>query len=261
MKKLLFVFLFLIPISLLSQIPLDSTDLLGYWDFSVTESENSKICSFTGDGFLTDFETGGKSKYALVNNVLIFFDYKNRPMWIYTVSPSSDKKTIQLKEIAPQKLRNANMTFVFRSKLSDKPAKPATKRPIEGSTTGTLSPKKEKGSNDSNQSGEKNGDKSSDSNQSGRTKGTAGGGLSGRAVIKSIKVQNTTSHFGTVVMKVCVNPKGDVIEAVFTQRGSTTANNNLTKKAEEAAKKYKFKANPYAPNKQCGTITFRFLPS
>ncbi len=142
-----------------------------------------------------------------------------------------------------------------------KPVKP--KKPIGGSTFSK--DKKGKGKGDKKKpgpSGDKDGDADSGKGKPGVTAGgDVGGGLSGRGVLKPGRPVNKTQHFGSVVIKVCVNPDGNVVEAVFTQRGSTTSNSDLTKLAKEAAKKYKFKKNPYAPDKQCGTITYRFLPS
>lgn len=88
---------------------------------------------------------------------------------------------------------------------------------------------------------------------------TVGGGLAGRKFTRSVP-ENTSSHFGTVVIAVCVDKDGKVIEASYTQKGSTTGNGTLVSLAEDAAKKFRFERNPYAPDKQCGTITFKFKP-
>ncbi len=71
---------------------------------------------------------------------------------------------------------------------------------------------------------------------------------------------NNTGQFGTVVISICVDKDGDVVSADFTQRGSTNADGGLVALAEKAAKSYKFQGNPNAPDKQCGTVTFKFRP-
>lgn len=88
---------------------------------------------------------------------------------------------------------------------------------------------------------------------------TVGGGLAGRAFTR-FKPENNTGFYGTVVIKVCVLKSGKVVDVAYSQRGSTTDNSNLRKLAEDAALKFRFEDNPYAPDKQCGTITFTFTP-
>jgi len=92
------------------------------------------------------------------------------------------------------------------------------------------------------------------------TGGDIGGGLSGRGVRSRSKPVNNTGQFGKVVIKICVDKDGNVLSATFTQGGSTNADGDLVRLAEKAAKAYKFQGNPNAPDKQCGTVTFRFLP-
>lgn len=153
-----------------------------------------------------------------------------------------------------------------KPKPKPEPKKPTTepkkepKKPIPG---GQLPKKTDgKGKGDNNKPGPTGDpDGSGDSQTGGITAGgDVGGGLSGRGVLKPGVPKNNTGQFGTVVIKLCVNPDGNVIEANYTQRGSTTANSELVKIAKQAAKRYKFKKNPYAPDKQCGTVTYKFLP-
>lgn len=86
--------------------------------------------------------------------------------------------------------------------------------------------------------------------------GMIGGGLSGRDVVYEPVVNDSSQKTGKVVIKVCVDPSGQVIESEFTQKGSTTTDRHLVAKAHEGAKKYKFTKND--KELQCGTITFDF---
>ncbi len=85
--------------------------------------------------------------------------------------------------------------------------------------------------------------------------GLIGGGLANRAG-SGPKVNDRSQETGVVVIKVCVDNKGSVISAKFTQFGSTSTNIELKKIAEKNAKKWKFKEGGI--DKQCGTITYDF---
>ena len=86
--------------------------------------------------------------------------------------------------------------------------------------------------------------------------GVVGGGLGDRGVLSSPKLTDKSQKQGTVVIRVCVNEGGDVIEADFTQKGSTLSDNSLVQLAETNARKWKFAKSSIS--KQCGTITYRF---
>ncbi len=86
--------------------------------------------------------------------------------------------------------------------------------------------------------------------------GKIGGGLSGRSMLYEPTLQDNSQKTGTVVVRVCVNQVGKVIEAKFTQKGSSTTDNYLVNLAESHAKKYKF--SPGELEKQCGTLTLEF---
>lgn len=92
----------------------------------------------------------------------------------------------------------------------------------------------------------------------GISKGTGriGGGLSNRGVLYEPEVKDNSQKTGKIVMNVCVDSKGKVVEATFTQRGSTSVDGELRQKAERAANNYKFTASEI--EEQCGTITFDF---
>jgi len=63
-----------------------------------------------------------------------------------------------------------------------------------------------------------------------------------------------------VVVDVTVDRDGNVTRAKAGARGSTSTNQTLWKKAEQAAKRTKFTPKSDAPEFQKGTITFVFIP-
>ncbi|MEO0732203.1 MAG: TonB family protein [Bacteroidota bacterium] len=88
--------------------------------------------------------------------------------------------------------------------------------------------------------------------------GRVSGGLGGRGVLKSPAVRENSQVSGRVVVSVCVGPDGNISEAKYTQSGSSTADPNLVRAAIANAKKWKFKADATAPQRQCGKITYDF---
>ncbi|MFN7116747.1 MAG: energy transducer TonB [Saprospiraceae bacterium] len=86
--------------------------------------------------------------------------------------------------------------------------------------------------------------------------GTVGGGLGDRGVASAPKIEDNSQQEGTVVVRVCVDQDGDVVEAEFTQRGSSISDARLKNIAVSNAKRWKFSKG--AADKQCGTITYRF---
>lgn len=88
--------------------------------------------------------------------------------------------------------------------------------------------------------------------------GRVSGGLGGRGVLQSPAVRENSQVSGRVVVSVCVGPDGSISEAKYTQSGSSTADPNLVRAAIANAKKWKFKADPTAPQRQCGKITYDF---
>jgi outer membrane biosynthesis protein TonB len=63
---------------------------------------------------------------------------------------------------------------------------------------------------------------------------------------------------GIVVVRIIVDQNGKVLEAFGGQKGSTTTNLQLIKRAQEAALKTRWAADPTAPSRQTGKITYRF---
>ena len=87
--------------------------------------------------------------------------------------------------------------------------------------------------------------------------GNVGGGLAGRGVRYVPKIEDKSQESGTVVVRVCVDKHGDVISADYTQKGSTTTDAHLIDIAKKSARKYKF--TPGTSEKQCGTISVKFI--
>lgn len=86
--------------------------------------------------------------------------------------------------------------------------------------------------------------------------GRVGGGLSNRGIMQAPVLSENSQKYGKVVVKVCVDKNGKVIESTFTQKGSTTTDSQLVSISEKAGLKYKFA--PGELDQQCGTITFDF---
>jgi periplasmic protein TonB len=110
------------------------------------------------------------------------------------------------------------------------------------------------------------GDKSGSGNQ-GTGEGSAGSGggkgvsysLSGRKMLKVPEIVDRSQESGKVVVNITVDKYGNVTRAVPGARGSTTTSAVLYSKAQQAALRAKFDANPEAAEEQYGTITFVFI--
>ena len=88
--------------------------------------------------------------------------------------------------------------------------------------------------------------------------GRVSGGLSGRGVRSSPPVRENSQVSGTVVIEVCVNPRGEITRADYTQNGSSTADPTLVAAARKNAMQWRFDANELAPAEQCGRIHYNF---
>ncbi|MDW8274276.1 MAG: hypothetical protein RMJ53_08630 [Chitinophagales bacterium] len=80
--------------------------------------------------------------------------------------------------------------------------------------------------------------------------------LAGRKLRYKPEVTERSQAKGKVVIQIKVDRSGKVVEARYTQAGSTTADEQLIKTSVEAAYKYRFDENPQAADLQIGTITF-----
>ena len=95
----------------------------------------------------------------------------------------------------------------------------------------------------------------------GKTSGVGGWGsfdLGGRSLGSGglVKPNYSVDDYGTVVVDILVNAKGDVVEATI-GKGTNTPNTNLHNEALRAAKRTKFNAVSSVIN-QKGTITYKF---
>jgi periplasmic protein TonB len=82
--------------------------------------------------------------------------------------------------------------------------------------------------------------------------------LGGRKKISLPKPEENSQIAGRVVIRIKVDQKGNVIDAVYQTKGSTTTSTGLINAAITAAKKAKFEADPNAQEVQFGTITYNF---
>ncbi len=82
--------------------------------------------------------------------------------------------------------------------------------------------------------------------------------LSGRSVSYKVKPIYNVQLEGKVVVSITVDQLGNVINAIAGVKGSTTLNNQLLKRAKEAALKTKFSAKESAPSRQQGKIIYNF---
>ncbi|HAQ38729.1 MAG TPA: hypothetical protein DCX89_07055 [Saprospirales bacterium] len=87
--------------------------------------------------------------------------------------------------------------------------------------------------------------------------GKVGGGLEGRGVMYKPEIIEHSQKSGKVVVQVCIDSKGKVISAKFTQKGSTTTDADLVETAEFAATRYVFAPGEF--EKECGTISIQFI--
>ncbi len=83
-----------------------------------------------------------------------------------------------------------------------------------------------------------------------------GGGLAERGVLYEPEIDDQSQKVGRIIVRVCVDSKGFVTEAKYTQRGSTSTDITLIDVAEKAAAQYRF--SPSGLEKQCGTISIDF---
>lgn len=151
-----------------------------------------------------------------------------------------------------------------------KPEKEVEEKKPEIDQRALFTKKKPGGSNTSSEGetgkdgdqGDINGDKNSKSHEGVINGGVSGGGISydlgGRPHINLPKPTYNSDKEGKVVVTITVDQDGNVMKAVAGARGTTVSDLNLFKRAEEAAKKAKFKQDGNAPERQTGTIVYLF---
>ncbi|MCM1532516.1 MAG: hypothetical protein NC048_09390 [Bacteroides sp.] len=102
-----------------------------------------------------------------------------------------------------------------------------------------------------------------DVNAKGYTGSGGSGGISfslnGRTLMSLVKPNYDSEEEGVVVVRIVVDRNGVVTEATAGLKGTTTMDGNLWKTAERAALQSKFVPKENAPDKQLGTITYRFV--
>jgi outer membrane biosynthesis protein TonB len=95
------------------------------------------------------------------------------------------------------------------------------------------------------------------------TQGVGQGGvefsLTGRRANSLPLPEYTAQAQGLVVVTVIVNRQGQVVRATAGARGTTTSNQELWRRAEEAARRARFDVSTNAPEEQTGTITYNFI--
>ncbi|MFT6935782.1 MAG: TolA protein [Saprospiraceae bacterium] len=114
------------------------------------------------------------------------------------------------------------------------------------------------GSGSGSNSGNAGDPNSTNTGTGGGTTGTGDGNVPGRNMKAKPNPPKNPGINGTAVIKICVDPKGNVVSADFTQKGSSITSDAAIKEAIANAKKWKFDSNPMAPDKQCGTVTYQF---
>jgi len=83
------------------------------------------------------------------------------------------------------------------------------------------------------------------------------GVLGNRKVLKVPTIKDDSQKKGRVVVKICVDAKGDVVSSNYTMMGSTTSDTYLIKLAEKGALGYQF--SPSKNPKECGKVVIDFL--
>lgn len=86
--------------------------------------------------------------------------------------------------------------------------------------------------------------------------GRKGTGLGSRELIYAPEIKDNTQSTGRVIIKICVDASGSVINAKYTQKGSTTTDARLISLAEGAVRDYKFSESDI--EEQCGQIIIDF---
>jgi outer membrane biosynthesis protein TonB len=82
-------------------------------------------------------------------------------------------------------------------------------------------------------------------------------GFGGRGVKSAPRLSENSQKAGTVVLDVCVDADGNVTSAKFKAVGSNTNDSELIDAAVRNARQYQFSAG--GADRQCGTITYRFI--
>lgn len=245
--------------------------ILAYLFFTTTSSKLKKVESEGILVVLGEFDAG-------LDDEVLNGDITPNESNTTNSQPSSSEKNIENKDITDEEsevvVKKSDVKKVETKKTTTPPkteTKPATKTTTNTENTKTtddqLNKKKSqfgdlfgKGKGSGGEQGNQ-GETKGDPNGkvlTGISTGTGrvGGGLSNRGIMQAPTLSENSQKYGKVVVKVCVDKNGKVIESTFTQKGSTTTDSQLVAISEKAAKKYVFA--PGSLDQQCGTITFDF---
>ena len=168
-------------------------------------------------------------------------------------------KKIEKKEV-PKKVEPKKE----KPKPKPKPKKPSknTLKAFDNLLKGDKSDGKPKGEGDDEKDGlkgDKNGDPTSSKYYGNKGKGgDSNYNLAGRNALSKPIEQPDCQEEGTVVVSIEVDKNGRVIRAVPGVKGTTNSASCLLKPAKEAALRTTWNADPNAPTKQKGTITYKF---
>ena len=177
------------------------------------------------------------------------------------------KKTILSLTLATVFGASANVNPIKETKEVKKPDPKPDKNTSDALNSLINGPKKDGkangGEGNDNQPGDK-GDPNGDPNASsyyGQGKGLDGDGnyrLGGRKALNKEKFVQDCNESGIVVVKIEVNQRGQVINAVPGAKGTTNNASCLMEPARRAALATKFNSDADAPVKQTGYIEYEF---
>jgi len=83
--------------------------------------------------------------------------------------------------------------------------------------------------------------------------------LGNRGALYLDKPSSKFTEQGTVVVKIWVNPRGQVVKAMVYAKGTTVVDDSLRRMAVTAARNSSFSSDHTAPAEQIGTITYHFI--
>lgn len=86
----------------------------------------------------------------------------------------------------------------------------------------------------------------------------SGDGIFGRRIIKIPNLADIMGEkvTGKIVVKTCINPRGNVVHTELNRAGTSIRDKTLLKKALSVAKNYTYEKDINAPAEQCGKLTF-----
>ena len=188
---------------------------------------------------------------------------KSKPTRKKTVSVKKTKKKLESKtEIQKDKVLETVKKKVIQPRVPTAAEVEAVKKQQERAAkksafSALLSKSKKKVVSGDNSLKEEKGSSTVKRNEAATGNSNIRGILGNRKVLKVPTIKDDSQKKGRVVVKICVNAKGDVMSSTYTMMGSTTSDSYLIGLAEKGAKEYKFSisSNP----KECGKVVIDFL--